>query len=73
VTAFTDLDVILLTHPIRANPTMRAVIFIPQALGDETRLPFFCVKGGATRPGYFIFSPAPMKALGYETRFFFLS
>jgi hypothetical protein len=40
VAAFTDLDVILLTHPIRVNPTMRAVVFIPQALGDETRLFF---------------------------------
>jgi hypothetical protein len=51
---------------------MRAVVFILQALGDETRLLFSCVKGGATRPGYFF--PAPVEALGDETRFlFFLS
>jgi hypothetical protein len=28
VTAFTDLDVILLIHPIRVNPTMKLVIFV---------------------------------------------
>jgi hypothetical protein len=69
VTAFTDLDVILLTHPIRVNPTMRAVVFIPQALGDETRLLFPASMEG--RRGQVIFFPAPMKALGYETRFLF--
>jgi hypothetical protein len=54
---------------------MRAVVFIPRALGDETRLPFSCVKKEEGRRGQVVlfFSPAPMKALGYETRFFFLS
>jgi hypothetical protein len=37
--------------------------------GRRDQVIFPCVKGGATRPGYFF--PAPMKALGDETRFLF--
>jgi len=38
----------------------QVTFFLRQRRGDEARL-------------FYFFSPAPMKALGYETRFFFLS
>jgi hypothetical protein len=43
-----------------------------KALGDETRLPFFLRQRKGDEARLFIyFPPAPMEALGYETRFFF--